>query len=81
MWVGGGGRAGNNYQGLHANSKYLMSVFLICKPDFSEFEKLLQKKPDNTVIAQNHRQTYVQWDLWRSLVQPSVQSRTSVQIK
>lgn len=60
LWVGGGGRGRNNYQGLHAMeaySKYLMSVFLICKPDFSELGKLLQKKPDNTVIAQNHRQT------------------------
>lgn len=55
-----GGRGRNNYQGLHAvetNFKYLMSVFLTCKPDFSDIGKLLQKKPDDTVIAQNHRLT------------------------
>lgn len=57
---GGGAGGRNNYQGLHAmesNAKYLMSVFLICKPGFSEIGKLLQRKPDDNVIAQNHRLT------------------------
>lgn len=42
---------------MEANSKFLMSVFLVCKPGFYETGKSLQKKLDDNVIAQNHRLT------------------------